>query len=252
MVARRVRLPDDRHKFISSLRADLPTLLKPEAAPLFDRGYPDSISVLSPTTPSLMALAELPVNADTPFHSIIGDRGLGGGEKSTDGVVRYASSHLPGASSEVFVPASHRTYENPEAIAEVKRILKLHVAEIERSGAARRSMANVHLCKGLESVLTIVDGKVVYGAQEFQNLGPAPLPVLPEWSPVKVYGGYGAPLDLREAARAGVPMPQVHKHDVSCHHHGCEHAAHQLLAGIEAARTRYSEFFGLGCDCFAF
>src|SRR3954463_2483261 len=37
--------------------------------------------------------------------------------------------------------------------------------------------------KGLESVLTIVDGKVVYGAQEFQNLGPAPLPVLPEWSP---------------------------------------------------------------------
>jgi predicted amidohydrolase YtcJ len=106
--------------------------------------------------------------------------------------------------------------------------------------------------KGLESVLTIVDGKVVYGAQEFQNLGPAPLPVLPEWSPVKVYGGYGAPLDLRKAARAGVPMPQVHKHDVSCHHHGCEHAAHQILAGIEAARTRYSEFFGLGCDCFAF
>jgi pimeloyl-ACP methyl ester carboxylesterase len=146
MVARRVRLPDDRHKFISSLRADLPTLLKPEAAPLFDRGYPDSISVLSPTTPSLIALAELPVNADTPFHSIIGDRGLGGGEKSTDGVVRYASSHLPGASSEVLVPASHRTYENPEAIAEVKRILKLHVAEIERSGAARRPMANVHLC----------------------------------------------------------------------------------------------------------
>jgi hypothetical protein len=106
--------------------------------------------------------------------------------------------------------------------------------------------------KGLESVLTVVDGKVVYGAQEFQNLGPAPLPVLPEWSPVKVYGGYGAPLDLRKAARAGVPMPQVHKHDASCHHHGCEHAAHQLLAGIEAARTRYSEFFGLGCDCFAF
>src|SRR5437762_3267412 len=41
--------------------------------------------------------------------------------------------------------------------------------------------------KGLEAVLTIVDGKVVYAAQEFQDLGPAPLPGLPEWSPVKVY-----------------------------------------------------------------
>ncbi len=29
-------------------------------------------------------------------------------------------------------------------------------------------------------------------------------------------------------------------------------AAHQLLAGLEAARNRYAGFFGLGCDCFAF
>ena len=63
--------------------------------------------------------------------------------------------------------------------------------------------------KGIESVLTIVGGKIVYGAQEFQDLGPAPLPVLPEWSPIKVYGGYGAPLDVRKAARAGVPVPST-------------------------------------------
>jgi len=25
-----------------------------------------------------------------------------------------------------------------------------------------------------------------------------------------------------------------------------------LLAGIEAAHNRYAEFWGLGCDCFAF
>src|SRR5205807_2941225 len=48
--------------------------------------------------------------------------------------------------------------------------------------------------KGIESVLTIVGGKIVYAVQEFQNLDPAALPVLPDWSPVKVYGGYGAPL----------------------------------------------------------
>ncbi len=105
--------------------------------------------------------------------------------------------------------------------------------------------------KGIESVLTIVGGKIVYAVQEFQNLDPAPLPVLPDWSPIKVYGGYGAPLDIRKAARAGVPMPQ-HQHNAECHHHGCAHAAHQLLAGIEAARIRCAEFWGLGCDCFAF
>lgn len=103
--------------------------------------------------------------------------------------------------------------------------------------------------KVIEAVLTIVDGKIVYGAGEFSSLGPPPLPVLPEWSPVKVYGGYGAPLDVRKAARAGVP---VHQHSAGCQAHGCRHAAHQLLVGIKAAAPRYGDFWGLGCDCFAF
>ena len=135
-VSRRVRLPDELHKFIARLRTSITGLLKPEAAALFDRGYPNSIRVLSPNTPGLVALAELPITPSTPFHSIIGDRGLGGGPKSSDGVVPYWSSHLPGASSEVFVPASHRTYESPEAIAEVKRILTLHLADLaQREGS---------------------------------------------------------------------------------------------------------------------
>jgi predicted amidohydrolase YtcJ len=105
--------------------------------------------------------------------------------------------------------------------------------------------------KSIESVLTIVDGKIVHATEEFASHTPPPIPVLPEWSPVKVFGGYGAPLDVRKAARAGVPMPQ-HQHNAECHHHGCVHAGHQLLAGIEAARNRYAGFFGSGCDCFAF
>ncbi len=44
--------------------------------------------------------------------------------------------------------------------------------------------------KRLESVLTIVGGRVVFAAGEFQRLGPPPLPVSPDWSPVKAYGGY--------------------------------------------------------------
>jgi predicted amidohydrolase YtcJ len=105
--------------------------------------------------------------------------------------------------------------------------------------------------KGIESVLTIVGGRVVYGAGEFGNLDPAPLPVLPEWSPVKVYGGYGAPLDMRKAARAGVPVAE-HRHSAECHSHGCLHAAQQLENGAKAGAPRYSDFWGLGCDCFAF
>ncbi|ATN05836.1 amidohydrolase [Chryseobacterium indologenes] len=44
--------------------------------------------------------------------------------------------------------------------------------------------------KDITSKLTIVDGKVVYGDQTYKHVAPASLPVLPEWSPVKYYGGY--------------------------------------------------------------
>ena len=42
----------------------------------------------------------------------------------------------------------------------------------------------------LESALTVVGGKVVYGAGEFASLAPALPPVSPSWSPVARYGGY--------------------------------------------------------------
>ena len=105
--------------------------------------------------------------------------------------------------------------------------------------------------KGIESVLTVVGGNIVYARDEFAPHGPCAIPVLPEWSPVSVFGGYGAPLDVRKAARAGVPMLQ-HQHSATCHEHGCDHAWHQLVAGVEGSRNRYAGFFGLGCDCFAF
>ena len=104
--------------------------------------------------------------------------------------------------------------------------------------------------KGIESVFTVVGGKIVHATQEFATHAPPPIPVLPEWSPVKVFGGYGAPLDVRKAAYAGVPV--VHHHTTECHQRGCAHVAHQLLVGIEATRNRFAGFFGLGCDCFAF
>jgi hypothetical protein len=47
--------------------------------------------------------------------------------------------------------------------------------------------------KWIESVLTVVGGKVVYAAGDFEKLGPASVPVLPDWSPVVKVPGHWRP-----------------------------------------------------------
>lgn len=56
--------------------------------------------------------------------------------------------------------------------------------------------------RGLESVLTVVGGKVVYGNAEFSSLSPALPNASPDWSPVARFDGY----DNSE------PLPPVHSH----------------------------------------
>jgi hypothetical protein len=104
--------------------------------------------------------------------------------------------------------------------------------------------------KGIESVLTIVGGKIVHARDEFAQHAPPALPVLPEWSPVKAFGGYGAPLDVRKAARAGVPV--ISRHAENRPHFGCGNALHGVFSAAEATRNRFTELWGAGCDCFAF
>ncbi|MBT9521246.1 MAG: amidohydrolase [Dechloromonas sp.] len=74
--------------------------------------------------------------------------------------------------------------------------------------------------KALESVLTIVAGKPVYATEEFRHLDPPALPVLPEWSPVAKFGGYGAPLasPATKARQAAQPC-RAHYHG-PLHQHG--------------------------------
>lgn len=104
----------------------------------------------------------------------------------------------------------------------------------------------------IESVLTLVDGKVVHASQGFAPLAPPTLPILPEWSPLSVFGGYGAPLDVARCARAGVPMAQGPASGCHVHGPGCSHGAHALDTLLAGATQRLSGFFGSGCDCFAF
>ncbi|MCE0825233.1 amidohydrolase [Buttiauxella sp. A2-C2_NF] len=102
--------------------------------------------------------------------------------------------------------------------------------------------------KGIESLLTLVDGKVVYAAGAFTALAPPPIPVLPEWSPVvNVPGHYrSAP---PEAGKVGM-MAQVHQCCGSCNVHGHQHDTARKSA---IPVSDEGAFWGvMGCSCFAF
>jgi hypothetical protein len=102
------------------------------AAPgvITERRQLSSVNRLSPNNPLYAAIDHIPIQV--PYHSIIGDRGRGDTPNSSDGVVQYWSSHLDGAQSELIVPGPHGSYSLPQTIAELKRILKLHLASRAR------------------------------------------------------------------------------------------------------------------------
>ncbi len=91
----------------------------------------NSVDTLAPNNRFVKAINTVPITVGIPYHVICGDRGLGGNKDRTkpemsDGVVPYWSSHLDGARSELIVPSTHCAHQNPQAIEEVRRILKLH------------------------------------------------------------------------------------------------------------------------------
>ncbi len=89
---------------------------------------PNSVSGLKPTNPSFPIVNSAQITV--PYHSIIGDRGKGNSPNSTDGVVAYWSSHLDGAKSEKIVPGPHGSTGLPQTIAELDRILELHLSSL--------------------------------------------------------------------------------------------------------------------------
>jgi len=93
--------------------------------------------------------------------------------------------------------------------------------------------------KHLESVLTIVGGKIVYAAAEFSKLAPPALPVSPDWSPVKQYGGYAKPSDQALGASHSSVCTHLPNHSQQ------EKSWHLPVLGDLG-------LWELGCDCFAF
>jgi predicted amidohydrolase YtcJ len=93
--------------------------------------------------------------------------------------------------------------------------------------------------KHLESVLTIVGGKIVYATAEFWKLAPPALPVSPDWSPVKEYGGY--------AKRSNQALGASHSAS------SCQATGHTRNEnGWQLPVLGELGLWELGCDCFAF
>ena len=87
---------------------------------------PTSVDELSGSHPVMQTLSGLPIRKGVVYHSVMGDvSGSTKPEEWTDGVVRYSSSHLDGAASELVIPhADHGVHFDPRASAEVRRILR--------------------------------------------------------------------------------------------------------------------------------
>jgi pimeloyl-ACP methyl ester carboxylesterase len=113
-------------KTLVSLGHDEARYDKRAAGDLHLKRYPDSVDTLAPNNHFVVAINKVPIKSGIPYHTICGDRGRGDAPNSSDGVVPYWSSHLPGAVSEKVVASHHSAQRNPDAIAEVHRILTLH------------------------------------------------------------------------------------------------------------------------------
>ena len=80
--------------------------------------------------PLLLALNSQPIAPEVVYHSIIANlRRQAPLANMSDGLVSYRSAHLDGAASEHIVTATHTCEANPQVIAEVRRILMVHLSE---------------------------------------------------------------------------------------------------------------------------
>jgi len=100
----------------------------------------------------------------------------------------------------------------------------------------------------IESVLTLLGGEPVHGAGPFADLAPPLPPAMPDWSPVRTFGGYqkraSADGDRKYAFAAACGCASA------CGVHGHRHAA--ALAASAPAADEGAFWGALGCSCWAF
>ncbi|MDX2199546.1 MAG: amidohydrolase [Phycisphaerae bacterium] len=93
--------------------------------------------------------------------------------------------------------------------------------------------------RAITSLLTVMGGRLVHAADDaFRELAPPPLPVSPDWSPVKRYGGY----------QSSAIAPRDAKDRVALAGCGCARSS----GGVERRLGPGGIWGSAGCDCFAF
>jgi predicted amidohydrolase YtcJ len=102
----------------------------------------------------------------------------------------------------------------------------------------------------ITSVLTVVAGRIVHGSDSFERLAPALPPAAPDWSPVRVYGGYQA----RKTRKSASDSDQKYHYAAMC---ACASAcgvhghSHMAAASRQVPARDPQSFWGaLGCSCF--
>ena len=111
------------------LLADNPGILNPTLA----KQFPTSVEDLATGSPILDTMQTLPFNPQVHLHSIVGYGKFFPLLQPGDGFVPVSSAHLDGVESELFVKSEHmKIHKEPESVKEVKRILRLHLRDLEQ------------------------------------------------------------------------------------------------------------------------
>ena len=95
--------------------------VQPDLREIYQRGAINSISTLERKQPVRIAGEMLLPRANIPYHTIAGV--LPGSQPPGDGAVPLESARIAGAASTLVIDSRHQIYDNPEAVAEVVRIL---------------------------------------------------------------------------------------------------------------------------------
>jgi pimeloyl-ACP methyl ester carboxylesterase len=128
-----IKLPKQLLAMKSELEQANPGYFCPQSA----LSVPTNVDALAPGSEFLGTMLAASPAPWVVYHNIVGlvqeTSPLAAVVKDSDGVVGIESARLPGATSEIVVPADHaNVHRHPLAILEVRRILLEHLTELQR------------------------------------------------------------------------------------------------------------------------
>jgi hypothetical protein len=123
VIANLVRRLMDLPQTATGMAADFARNMDASVSPFM----PTAVDNMSPRSPFIHGIENIPVAASVKVHSIIAVEGDGPVADGDDGVVKYSSAHIEPVESELVVKSGHSTQGNPHTIEEVRRIMRLHV-----------------------------------------------------------------------------------------------------------------------------